>query len=658
MSTVWNKIDSGLSSIYSNYLLVQERGVEGVPYVHPVVAAGGRLNVTLQYTGDLAEIEALGFLTDAQEVPGLATGLIELANLERLAAHPGVRKMSFALPDRPTLDKSIPDIKANEVWQRSGGDFTGLTGVGVIIGIIDTGVDIHHPFLRETQPPHTSRILRIWDQGLEPAPGDHQPDPAFLSGTGATYGVEYRLEQIMAALGGLGNFRHRDCVGHGTHVASIAAGNGADKFKYIGVAPEARLIVVKSLALLNDPPVEPGKRLRDAVTYILNVAEHEFGNSPVVINYSAGSSQSTHDGLTLEEDFLTFRFDGQPRKCFVTVSGNDASTTDAGKAQLQQHARIKFDAAGTVEIPFVLRDKRTNRVDHSLCDGKDLTSTMRIDLYYPDGPTTLSFALKVPLGPSGFPGGFVPGPALGGKVEHDFAFGQHFTMEHSLEEDILVFTGRGTVRRRKFVITVDPFEKKHIGDDNIYRLQIESSGSLTAHVWCEQNAPNYRFFIDDPGLPEVIIEDLHQINRPGGAKGVITLAAYDAEAPELPLTSFSSRGPLVDYGGSPPLPDKPDIAAPGSQVDAARGRDTSPRRKKKHVVSMAWSGTSMAAPHVAGAAALLLQKNPALTSTQIAEKLLEHARRPATETPEEAAKRKVEFGEGRLNVKAAVDNTT
>ena len=73
MSTVWNKLESGLSAIYADYLHVRERGLKAVPPVHAVVAGGGRLNVSPQYTGDLAEIEALGFQTAWEEVTTILT---------------------------------------------------------------------------------------------------------------------------------------------------------------------------------------------------------------------------------------------------------------------------------------------------------------------------------------------------------------------------------------------------------------------------------------------------------------------------------------------------------------------------------------------------------------------------------------------------------
>jgi len=656
MSTVWNKIDSGLSSIYSNYLLVQKRGVEGVPHVHPAVAAGGRLNVSLQYTGDLAEIEALGFQTVSKGVSGLATGTVDLANLERLSAHPGVLKMSFGRARKPTLDKSVPDIKADEIWNLSGGVFSGSTGAGVIVGIIDTGVDIHHPFLRKTNANKETRILRIWDQGLEPEGGDTQPDPNFLSQGGPTYGVEYNRAQIMAALGGLANFRHRDCSGHGTHVASIAVGNGQDKFKFVGVAPEADLIIVKNLYLQNQPQIngadaDYGLLFRDAVAYILNVAKNVFDNRPVVINASLGDSTAPHDGFTLDEDFLTANFEGAAGRCFVAAAGNDASTNEDGKITLPQHARIEFpDAGETVEIPFYLFDARTNKLEFNKCKMQDETEELFIKLYYPEGPTELSFELDLPLQS----GGPIPGPAFGtAPPPTEFGFGRLCTMKHSAESDPLTFTGRGTVERRLFEIEITPRDHKHLVDVQ-YTLRVTSPGKLTAHVWCDKS--DYGFLIVDPELPNVFIEDRFEIESPGGAKGIITVAAYSAERAGLPLTFFSSRGPLVNYGSPQAQPDKPDIAAPGLDVDAARSRDARPRRKKKNATTQPMNGTSMSAPHVTGAVALMLQKNRGLTATQIADTLKAQARPVVSATPEEAEARRREFGAGRLNAEDAFNN--
>jgi subtilisin family serine protease len=654
MTSVWNKIDSGLSSIYANYLRVQERGAESVPQVHPVVTAGGRLNVTLQYTGDLEEIEALGFQTVSKGVPGLATGTIDLANLERLASHDAVLKISFGRTRKPTLDISVPDVGANAIWHRSDGVFSGTTGAGVIIGVIDTGVDVHHPFLRKTIPPEETRILRIWDQGLEPQSGDTQPDPSFLSESTLTYGVEYNRAQIMAALGGLGNFRHRDCSGHGTHVASIAAGNGQDKFKFIGVAPEADLIIVKHLYLQDDPTasgaVPEGRLFRDAVAYILNVAQHVFGNHPVAINASLADMTAPHDGLTLDEDFLTSKFEGATGRCFVAAAGNDASTDEAGNIKTPQHARIEFAAGDTVELSFFLYDTRTNRLEFNKCVMQDETDSLNIKLYYPEGPS-LDFKVGLPL----HSGGLITGPAFGtAPTNHEFGFGRHCVLTHKAENSTLSFTLRGTVERRMFHIEIQPRDHQHVAQVE-YRLRISSSASITAHVWCDQT--DYGFYIVDPALSNVFIEDLFEIGYPGGAKGIITVAAYNAEETNKPLTDFSSRGPLVNYGTPQTQPDKPDIAAPGLDVDAARSRDARPRRKKKNSPAVAHSGTSMATPHVTGTAALMLQKNHALTSTNIADKIRGQARKVPSTTPAEELQHKREFGAGRLNAEDTFNHT-
>jgi subtilisin family serine protease len=144
------------------------------------------------------------------------------------------------------------------------------------------------------------------------------------------------------------------------------------------------------------------------------------------------------------------------------------------------------------------------------------------------------------------------------------------------------------------------------------------------------------------------VEDRYLIGSWGGAANILTVAAYDAEAPghTRPVASFSSRGPIAQYGGPAP-PDKPDIAAPGVKVDAAMSSDAQRTTCKPNTTQK--GGTSMATPHVTGAVALLLEKNGLLTTTQIIDTLKTHLRlvpAPVTE----------EVGAGRLDVKDAFDH--
>ena len=410
MSSVWNKIDPGLATIYAEYLEVREHG-PSARAVHPVVEAGGRPIVFVHFTAELEELEALGFECAWREDEHRAKGTIDLADLERLAEHPGVHRILFGRERKLLLDKSVPDIRANKVWALAGGVFSGGTGAGAIVGIIDTGIDFRHEFFLASASPATTRIRRIWDQGLTPTGGEKSPDVGLLSGGPPTYGVEYTdddINKVLRATSGAPPVRHRDCEGHGTHVASIAAGDGRKAFKFVGVAPRADLVIVKHLDLETDPAgVGSAVLFRDAVSYILNVAgKPPVGPRPVVINYSIGTGLGPHDGFTDDEDWLTDKFKGATGRIFVAAAGNEGG--------VRQHARIELPATTEVEIPLELVDDRKKTEQFRGCQNVDVTDDLFVDLWYRSGGPTLSAKVDLPLLAVEF-----DAPALGDPVKSD-----------------------------------------------------------------------------------------------------------------------------------------------------------------------------------------------------------------------------------------------
>ncbi|THA79102.1 peptidase [Streptomyces sp. A0642] len=129
---------------------------------------------------------------------------------------------------------------------------------------------------------------------------------------------------------------------------------------------------------------------------------------------------------------------------------------------------------------------------------------------------------------------------------------------------------------------------------------------------------------------------LNTVSSPGCAPSVLTVGAVDRDDS---TASFSSRGPAI---GSHTL--KPEIAAPGVAISAAAagGRGI--------YAYQSMSGTSMATPHVAGAAAIVGQRHPDWTAQQVKAALVSSAK---SDIPGDVR----ETGGGRLDVKAAIDTT-
>ena len=161
----------------------------------------------------------------------------------------------------------------------------GLTGKGILVGVVDSGVDFFHPDFRNEDG--SSRILRLWDQSVNGNPPN-----------GYTKGTEYTKEEIDEALvlgetEGRRLVPSRDVSGHGTAVLGIAAGNGTvSEGVNRGVAYESEILVVKmGNAGTNSFPRTT--ELMEGIDYLVRQASAM--GKPIAINISFGNNYGSHE---------------------------------------------------------------------------------------------------------------------------------------------------------------------------------------------------------------------------------------------------------------------------------------------------------------------------------------------------------------------------
>ena len=200
-----------------------------------------------------------------------------------------------------------------------------LTGSGILIGIVDSGVDYFHPDFRNEDG--SSRILALWDQSI---PG--RPPRGYATGT------EYTKEEIDEALA-LGENQGRRLVpsvdnsGHGTAVLGIAAGNGnASEGLNRGVAYESELLVVK-MGIPRENSFPRTTELIQGIDYLMRKALEL--NRPLVINLSFGNNYGSHRGDSLLENYMD-TVAAMGRTVIVTGTGNNGSQPWHAGGILQQ----------------------------------------------------------------------------------------------------------------------------------------------------------------------------------------------------------------------------------------------------------------------------------------------------------------------------------
>lgn len=217
-----------------------------------------------------------------------------------------------------TICEEIPNMKAAQEAPEMG-----LHGRGVIVGVVDTGIDYRHPAFMYND--RTTRIISIWDQTIQ---GSAPP-------RGFTFGADYTKELINFALisdDPLAMVPTVDTVGHGTAIASIIAGRPNDDNTFTGVIPEADMVVVKlkeakrNLKALFSVP-ENALCFQESdiilgIRYIVGVAQRL--NRPLIICLAVGSSQGGHDGKGPSSVYLDYLVQ-LPKTGVIVSAGNEAN---------------------------------------------------------------------------------------------------------------------------------------------------------------------------------------------------------------------------------------------------------------------------------------------------------------------------------------------
>lgn len=225
-----------------------------------------------------------------------------------------------------------------------------LKGQGVLIGFLDTGIDYLNPVFRNSDG--STRITAIWDQ----------TDRSGIPPEGFLYGTEYMDTSINEALQA-GNPRDvvpvTDPEGHGTFMASVAAGSQIREEEFIGAAPYARIAMVK---------LKPAKQYLREFYFIPEDAEAYQENDimaglayldqlakrvrmPLVICFGLGSNMGSHTGVSHLSTMLN-NITLRSGRVAVTAVGNEGNERHHYFGQMengQEYQNVEISVGEGVE---------------------------------------------------------------------------------------------------------------------------------------------------------------------------------------------------------------------------------------------------------------------------------------------------------------------
>lgn len=495
----------------------------------------------------------------------LGSGLFEVElptdSLEPLSRLPGVDRVES--PPRRTrhaLDASRQRIQAEPV--HSG---TGLAhahrGTKALVGIVDIGFDLNHYAFQDSLG--GSRIVRVWDM----ANTSGKPPSGFTTGT------LFSTPQSIRDLG-----RTKTVSNHGTHVAGLAAGREwAPAGEWWGVADDARIALVDC--------GEGCKRLNDGIKYLF-----QLGDSlglPVAVNMSWGTLNGPRNGTS--SDCILAKGMVGPGKILIASAGNSGGKKGhASRIFRGDTARFALQvSAGTQTLSTGrIRDMFFNEVEFWGDSGRTYQAWVEV---LDESDSVLATTAPLSVGSS---------RSTWANVNDRKIFGSDTVWTTgNLERR----SGQGGLRLS--VSTNRPRSQLRM---------VVTAATGTIHGWIWEEGLEFV----SPGAARcptcVVPDNVNTISDKATCPALIAVAATSGRTGTI--ASFSSRGPGLAKVV------KPDLAAPGVDIVSALNSGGPAATVTARSGTYSWgpmSGTSMSAPLVTGAVALLLEHAPRLTSDSV-----------------------------------------
>ena len=591
------------------------------PVVHPLADERGKIPFLVELPAGTSAT-ALGL----REVsPGIASGRLSLEDLVLFGeTNPGLH-VATGPRSRPVLREVNRTLGTQRyVEQLAAESITGGQGEGVVVGVVDTGIDVTHPAFRNADG--TTRIAWLMTWGKPKGNHPEIEEALGCNDDNQSPCAVYSADDINEAIAGSMNVDMRDPIGHGTHVASIAAGNGQVALdsvsNMVGIAPKATLVFAapsKNGGFTDD-------EIARGLAFIFGRAE-DMG-MPAVANLSLGGDYGPHDGTSMLEKGTAAFVAGNPEgRVIVAASGNSGGLyTIDGEESLGIHTEVHVSPHAPVEVPiFIPTAKGGDLFIWITFRPGDVVS---VGL---DGPDNAGWVgLVEPGEESGYADDNVTAAVINNLVN------ENSSINPDTNSAVIGINGTWEANSQ-------------------FRIHLEGEGDAQLWIVAVGDATEGGYFVRATKQGTV--------NQPATHPGVLAVGCTlnrttwpTRDGSTIEIDSFGSTDdPEADFpcyfSGAGPTPlglAKPEITAPGAFVAAAMGIDATPENNNASIFDVdgcptedpcyvvndfyaIQTGTSMSSPVVAGAVALLLEQRPDLTQAAATEIIQSSARKPRTE---------------------------